>query len=537
MKQYPQKYLPLIVGAACAFGILLGSFFNFPSHKKDLLTSNSNKKKLEKLIDYIDYDYVDKVNTDSIVDVTISSILKDLDPHSTYIPRDALPGVTEEMEGDFVGIGIQFFQVKDSVAVVRTIKGGPSDKAGIEAGDRLVYADNHPLYGNEFNFNSLKDLLRGDPESIVNLKVKRPGQKDLLDFEVTRQHIPLESVDAGFMVNEEVAYIRVNRFSKNTYQEFIKVIEDLSVENKKSLILDLRGNGGGYLNEAIKVADEFLKEGALIVFTKDNKGKIKKTYATSGGKLENLPVYVLIDQHSASASEVVAGALQDNDVGTIVGRRSFGKGLVQREMGLGDGSVIRLTVSRYYTPTGRSIQKPYTNENPSDYYHDFIDRYKNGELVNKDSIKLNDSLKFVTPKGKIVYGGGGIVPDVFVPMDVSYRKESLDYMLKGGMLDRFVFDYLDKERNYFNNLSQQEFMEQVQVDEQMLKEFAEFLQEFKLSFRSRQYRDLLKTYLKASMARQLFDNNLYQKIINAQDPNIEKVLELYQLNQNELNVP
>lgn len=528
--------MPLIIGAACALGILLGSFLNF-SNTKELMSSNSNKKKLEKLIDYIDYDYVDKVNTDSIVDITITSILSDLDPHSTYIPKDAIQEVTEEMDGDFIGIGIQFFEVEDSVAVVRTIKGGPSDLAGIEPGDRLVYADDNPIFGEDFDVRLLKTYLRGDSNSKVNLKVKRPSEKELLDFEVTRKHIPLKSVDAAFMLKEDLGYIKINRFSKTTYSEFETALKDLATQGNSNLVLDLRGNGGGYLKEAIRIADEFLKDGELIVFTKDNKGKIKETYATGKGSLEQANVFVLIDQHSASASEVVAGALQDNDAATIVGRRSYGKGLVQREMGLGDGSAIRLTVARYYTPTGRSIQRSYKNESAKEYYHDFMDRYKNGELVNKDSIHLNDTLKFTTPKGKTVYGGGGIVPDVFVAKDISYKKESLDYMLKGGILDRFIFDYLDKNRSYYNNLSLEEFMEQVKVDEEMLEAFEIFLKEFKLEYRTQRYKELLKLYLKASMARQLFDTNVYQQMLSTEDPIIRKVLAIYDGEEIETQTP
>ncbi len=527
MKKYSQKYLPLIVGAACALGIVMGSFLNFSTPKEELLSANSNKRKLEKLIDYINYDYVDKINTDSIVDITIANILKDLDPHSTYIPKSSVQGAKEELEGDFIGVGIQFFKVQDSIAVIRTIEGGPSEKAGIQAGDRIVYIEENPLYGKDLKTETLREILLKTKDSLVNFKVKRRGESELLDFKIAKNHIPLKSLDASFLLTENLGYVKLNRFSKTTSAEFKKAIEELKKQGGKDIVLDLRNNSGGYLKEAIKIADEFLEEEQLIVFTKNNQGKIKKTYATSDGSLEQAKVYVLIDQNSASASEVVAGALQDNDAATIIGRRSYGKGLVQREMDLGDGSVVRLTVARYYTPTGRSIQKSYKGEGNGAYHHDFLERYQNGELENKDSIHLNDSLKFTTPKGKTVYGGGGIVPDIFVAQDLSYKKESLDYMLKGGMIDRFTFEYLDKNRNYYHNLSQEEFLKKVEVEEEMLEEFADFLAKYNLSFTAKNYENLLKTYLKASMARQLFDNNLYEKILGKEDEVLQKVLKLY----------
>jgi len=372
LKTYSRKYLPLIIGAACAIGVLMGALFDFSNGQEELFASHSAKEKLDRLINYIKYDYVDDVNVDSIVELTIGNILDDLDPHSTYIPKDHFKEVSENMEGGFVGIGIEFFRIKDTVAVIRTFAGSPGEKAGIKPGDRLLYADNKPLFGADVSTDSLQKILRGHSGVAVHLKVKREGHKNLLDIPVKRAHIPLRSVDAAFMLNSKLGYIKVNRFSETTYGEFETALKKLEREGATEMTLDLRDNGGGYLKEAVKVADEFLKDGTLILFTKDRKGNIKKTYATERGDFEDAKVYVLINQRSASASEVVAGALQDNDVGTIVGRRSFGKGLVQREMGLGDGSAVRLTVARYYTPTGRSIQKPYQNGHARNYYKDYL---------------------------------------------------------------------------------------------------------------------------------------------------------------------
>lgn len=529
MKTYSKKYLPLIIGLACAIGIVIGSLINLFNSSQPAFVKNSNSKKLDRLINYIDYDYVENVNTDSIVDVAINNILKNLDPHSTYISKSEFESFKEDMDGDFIGVGIQYFIYRDTVAVIRTIKDGPSEKAGLKPGDRILYANNTALFGLKESAESLKKSLRGDLNTDVDLKIKRPHEDSLLDIKVKRQHIPIKSVDAAFMLQPNLGYVKINRFSKTTYKEFKKAITGLEKNGATEIVLDLRDNGGGYLKQAIKIADEFLPKGKLIVFTKDRKGKVDKTYATDGGDFENTKVYVLINQNTASASEVVAGALQDNDIGTIVGRRSYGKGLVQRKMPFNDGSAVRLTVARYYTPTGRSIQKPYKSGDFKDYFHDNLKRYKDGELKFKDSIPINDSLKYTTPKGKIVYGGGGITPDVFIGKDLSYKKESLDYMLYGGILDHFVFELMDKDRAYYNSLSQEEFENNFEITDDILEElFQGFLKDVKKSF-PKDYRSILKTYIKASFAKQLFGTDMYEKVLSKNDAMIEKVLELDRL--------
>lgn len=525
MKKYSSKYLPLIVGTACAAGVILGSFLNF-SNSEEVYIADSNKQKLTNLIDYINYDYVDRVNTDSIVDITVKDILSKLDPHSVYISRANYQQVAENLDGDFVGIGIQYFQVGDTMAVLRTLSGGPGEKEGILPGDRIIYANHQKLTGKNYSLDTLKLLLQGRSGTAVPLRIKRTGNDSLLDFNIVRDRIPIKSVVASFKVEEHLGYVKIDRFTKNTYTEFKTAVTRLEKEGVKDLILDLRDNGGGYLKEAIRVADEFLAEGKLILTTKNKNGKIKNTYATKEGDFEDAKVYVVINENSASASEVVAGALQDNDVGTILGQRSYGKGLVQREMNLGDGSAIRLTVARYYTPTGRSIQKSYKDKTNSDYYRDYINRHHNGELTVKDSIHINDSLKFTTPKGKIVYGGGGIIPDIFIPKDINYRKESLDYMLNSGVMDRFIFNELDKNRKYYNALSRQMFESEVEISNEMVEDFQSFLGQFNLNFKSREYTDLLKIYLKATMAHQLFDTALYQHILIANDELIQKVIRI-----------
>lgn len=525
MKGYSKKYLPLIIGAACALGVFIGSSLDFSDASEGLFTSNAKKEKLNRLIDYIDYEYVDEVNTDSIVDVTVNKILEDLDPHSTYIPKKKYDAVAESMKGDFVGIGISFYSLNDTIAVIKPLANGPSEKAGIKAGDRILYADGVELAQKTINQDSLSSLLKGEINTSVNLKVKRHGTEKLLSFNVKRSTIPIKSVDAAYMLNEKLGYVKINRFAETTYDEFESAIKQLIRQGATELALDLRDNGGGYLDQAVKIADEFLKKDKLIVFTKNKTGEIDKTFATKQGNFENTKVYVLINENSASASEIVAGALQDNDVGTIVGRRSYGKGLVQREMNLGDGSAVRLTVARYYTPTGRSIQKPYDGGNEK-YFEEYRSRYSNGELVSKDSISVNDSLQYKTPKGKIVYGGGGIIPDVFVAKTTDYEKESLNYMLKGGVMDRFIFNTLEEDRDYYNNLTEEEFNEKEMISDKILEAYIDYLKQFNFDFRTTNYRYLLKKYLKATMAEQLFGTNASEKIISQDDAVIQKVKEL-----------
>jgi carboxyl-terminal processing protease len=523
VKKYSSKYLPLIIGLACAVGILLGSNFDFGSTSGGLFSQNANEKKLNRLINYIDYEYVDDVNTDSIVDVAITDILSDLDPHSTYIPKSNYAEVQLSMRGDFVGIGIQFYRLKDSVAVIKTIPGGPSERAGIKAGDRILYADGIALSQKKIDNDSLSQLLQGEKGSKVNLKVYRKTQDNLLNFKVKRGIIPLKSVVANYMMTKELGYLKLNRFAKSTGKEFRNGVKNLLSQGAERLVVDLRDNGGGYLDQAVEIADEFLTEDQMVLITKNKSNRIDKIYATDKGHFEHAKVYVLINENTASASEIVAGALQDNDRGIIVGRRSFGKGLVQREMDFGDGSAVRLTTARYYTPTGRSIQRSY-DKGKKAYFDNYRKRYQNGELVHEDSIHVNDSLKYKTPEGKTVYGGGGIIPDIFVPKDVDFKHESLEYMLKGGVIDRFIFEVLENDRTSFNQLSLNQFSAKNIITNLTIQDYKNYLKEFEIEISFGQNRQTLIRYLKASMARQLFGAKEYWKILNQKDPMIEKVL-------------
>ncbi|GAA0735849.1 MULTISPECIES: S41 family peptidase [Flavobacteriaceae] len=528
---FQKKYIPFIIGVAVAAGVFIGGKLNFTDTSDRLFTSNSKKDKLNRLIDYIDYEYVDEVNTDSIVDVTVNGILDNLDPHSTYIPKSELQRVTENMKGDFIGIGVSFYTYKDTVTVIRPTEGGPSEKAGIKGGDRIIMADGDSIFGREWSNEAIIEKLKGEKNTKVHLKVLRKGEDELLDFTVKRTDIPIKSVDAAYMLTNKLGYIKINRFAESTYKEFKKALDKLQNQGATQLALDLRDNPGGFLGVAEQIIDEFLEDDKLILFTKNKSGKIEKSYATRRGDFEEGEVYILINENSASASEIVAGALQDNDKGTIVGRRSYGKGLVQREMALGDGSAVRLTVSRYYTPTGRSIQRPYHNGNSDDYYNDYYKRLSSGELSEQENIKVADSLKFTTPNGKVVYGGGGIIPDIFVPLDTSIQNETLNYIRRRGYISNFVFEELDRDRSVYENVTKDDFIKNFEVSDDIVIKFQDYLnlkERTKITFVA--YHDAMKQLIKADLADQLYGGNASEQIINEKD---EMILEVIKLSEDE----
>ncbi|MBT8262101.1 MAG: S41 family peptidase [Bacteroidia bacterium] len=520
-----KKYLPLLLGVAIAAGVFIGSKLDFSDSNEKIFATNSKKDKLNRLIDYIDYEYVDQVNTDSIVDVTVNGILENLDPHSVYIPVDDYEDNADDMRGNFVGIGISFYPYKDSIAVIRAIEGGPAAKAGIKGGDRILFADGRPLFGSDIFRDSISAFLKGEINSKVNLTIYRPSEDKMIDVKLKRKRVPLVSVDAAYQLTDEIGYIKVNRFSETTYDEFSKALDELSDEGIETLVLDLRNNPGGYIYAAEKMVDEFLGKDKLMLITRNKNGEENRSYATRKGDFEKGNVYVLINENSASASEIVAGALQDNDKGTIIGRRSFGKGLVQREMALGDGSAVRLTIARYYTPTGRSIQKPYGNGN-GDYYSDYENRYKNGELEDPENIEVADSLRFVTPGGKIVYGGGGIIPDVFVPKDTSVENETLEYISRSGFISYFIFEYLEKNRTFFFGMTFNQFADNFDVPESLKEEFIEYSRFEEAQIDLRKYDEDLGIALKANIAQQLYGPNAFEYFLNDGDAMLNKVLDL-----------
>lgn len=505
------------------FGLFLG-LFGYRYMQQKLYKVNPTKEKFGRFLDYVDQYYVSKVNTDSIVDVTINSILTKLDPHSVYITPEDAPFIAERMKGDFVGIGVNFMINKDTIVVIRTIPEGPSAKAGIYAGDRILMANSDTLYGKKLQqINSVTKYLKGPLKSKVNLKVFRP-QEGIKQFEVTRGVVPLKSVEIASTINDSLGYIKIERFAETTYNEFEKALKKLKRSGISSLIVDLRGNSGGYISPVIQVADEFLKDDKLILFTKDRNSKINKSFATAKGMFEEGNIYVLIDENSASASEILAGALQDNDKGIIIGRRSFGKGLVQQEMELGDGSKVRLTVSRYYTPTGRSIQRPY-DKGTKAYYNEYTERYESGELSDASKIKVNDSLVFKTPKGKTVYGGGGIIPDVYVPKRLDHDIEVLSFADYSGIIVQFVFLELDSNRSFYREAADTG-IEILKISSDLIKSFKKYSKNKGLAFTGTAINETIETYIRAEIARQLLSNDRSFQLKFETDPMLQKVLTL-----------
>lgn len=517
------KYLPIIIGVTLATGVILGGALS-SRNKSQFFTKNTTTNKLNKLIDFIDNEYVDNVNTDSIVNLTVDNILAKLDPHSVYIPPSEQAEVVESMKGDFVGIGVNFYMYNDSVAIIKPVENGPSAKAGIKPGDRILYVNKTKLYGRKLPNDSLFAKLKGAVGSEIELTLYRKSEDKRIKVKVKRDVIPLKSVDVSMLLTKNTGFIKINRFAETTYAEFRAGLLALKKLGAKSLIIDVRDNGGGYMEEAIAIADELLKDKQLIVFTKNKQGNVDKTFASKDGIFENGNVFVLINENSASASEILAGAIQDNDRGTIVGRRSFGKGLVQREMGFEDGSAVRLTIARYYTPTGRSIQKPYEKGTEA-YFKESDRRFENGELYSKDSIKVSDSLKYKTKKGKIVYGGGGIVPDVFVPLEVEHGSESTAYLLQSGVVGHFVFEQLDENRNAFKGLTYKQFIAKMQHTDLYFNSFQKYIFDNGLDLQFKRSKSLVKRYITAEFARQLFGEKFFYDIILKEDVMVKSVLE------------
>ncbi len=445
-----RTYLPIVFALVLISGIILGFLLQNKIARQPgspfVIGNSQPYNKVDEIIHYIENDYVDSVNQEHLETDAIKGMLNDLDPHSQYITAAEFNEINDPLLGSFQGIGISFRIEKDTIMVVNTIPGGPSEKVGLMAGDRIVKVNDTLVAGVHITNNQAMHKLKGKKGTKVRVTIYRRGVPKLLHFTITRDIIPMYSLDIAYMVNKQLGYIKLNKFSATTYEEFDHAVQRLQKEGMKKLILDLRGNPGGYLNAAIRVADEFLPKGKLIVFTKGLHRPKTVAYSTSKGRLKHTDVAVLIDEGTASAAEIVTGALQDNDIGVVIGRRSFGKGLVQEQLRLPDGSALRLTVARYYTPTGRCIQKPYKKDDFKDYYAEAYRRYLDGEMQHPDSIKFNDSLKFVTPKGKVVYGGGGIMPDIYVPLATDTLHSFYNILANKGMIYQFAFDYTDAHR-------------------------------------------------------------------------------------------
>ncbi len=476
--------------------------------------------------------YVDSTSQTKLVEDAITGMLENLDPHSTYTNPEETKEMTEPLAGNFDGIGIQFNMLTDTVYVIQVVSGGPSEKVGLMAGDRIVEVNDTVIAGVKMSTPEVMKRLRGPKGSEVHVKVKRGEEPQLLDFTITRGKVPVYSIDAVYMADKETGYIKLNRFAASSTKEFKEALSSLCKKGMTQLILDLQGNGGGYLNVPIELADEFLSRGKIIVYTEGNKQKRQDALSTAAGSFEKGRLVILVDEASASASEILSGAIQDWDRGVIIGRRTFGKGLVQRPLPLPDGSMIRLTVARYYTPTGRCIQKPYEKGKGDEYAHDLISRYNRGELMSADSIHFPDSLKAQTlAKGRTVYGGGGIMPDVFVPIDTTFYSDYHRTLVSKGLVNRVAMNYLDKHREELNKKYKKilTYKEKFIVPESLMDELLAMAEEKKISFKEEEYNrslPLIQLQIKALIARDLFDITEYFYIINDANRTYQEALKL-----------
>lgn len=525
-------YFPVILALTLIAGIYLGSRLirvSIVNQRPISILQPTRYNKVNDVMQFILQDYVDPVGKNQLEKDAISGILTNLDPHSQYISPEDFADVNDPLIGAFEGIGIQFRMERDTCTVIQTITGGPSERAGLRAGDRIVYVDDSLVAGVGMRDRNMVRLLKGEKGSKVKVSIYRRGVADLIDLIIVRDVIPTYSIDISYMINDTVGYIKLSKFSATTHQELLNALAALKSEGMIKLILDLRGNSGGYLQTAIRVADEFLEQRQLVVYTEGHNRPRQVAYATGKGSFRSNPLVILIDEGSASASEIIAGAVQDNDRGLVIGRRSFGKGLVQEQLNLFDGSAVRLTVARYFTPTGRSIQKPYENGD-EDYYHEFYLRVVSGELDDPQNIEFDDSLKFITPAGRIVYGGGGIMPDIFVPIE---RDENLVYfnrVANQGVIYQFAFDYTDSHRETLNSFENVDnFIRDFTITDEMFDDFVNYASEQGVAGDQssiRHSKERIRELLKAFIARNIFDDKGFYPIYLLTDRTFLKAKEV-----------
>lgn len=494
--------------------------------------NNEEARKLQLALYAISNLYVDTTSEKKLVEDAIVGMLEKLDPHSTYTDPEETKEMTEPLQGNFDGIGIQFNMLTDTLYVIQVIPGGPSEKVGLMAGDRIIQVDDTLIAGVKMKNTDVMRRLRGPKNTEVRVKVQRNNTPDLIEFKITRGKIPVYSLDAAYMADKTTGYIKLNRFAASSTEEFREALAKLQKEGMKNLILDLQMNGGGYLNVAIDIADEFLSKDKLIVYTEGSKQPREEAKSTAKGNFEEGRLVVLVDETSASASEILSGAVQDWDRGVIVGRRTFGKGLVQKPIPMPDGSMIRLTVSRYYTPTGRSIQKPYTNGDGEQYNHDLIDRYNRGELMSADSIHFPDSMKYNTlSSNRIVYGGGGIMPDIFIPIDTTRYTDYHRNVVASGLVNRVAMNYLDRHRSEMNKKYPKfaQYKEGFQVNDEIMQDLLTLAENDKIKFNEEEYnrsKPLIQLQIKALIARDLYDMAEYFQIVNDDNASFKEALRI-----------
>ncbi|ERK39926.1 peptidase, S41 family [Segatella baroniae F0067] len=523
------RYMPILMTLCIVIGILIGNFFanHFSGNRLNIINSGSNR--LNNLLHIIDDQYVDKVNIDSLVDQAIPQILAELDPHSVYISAKDVQSANDDLKGSFSGVGIEFTIRQDTIHVQNVIKNGPAERAGLLAGDKIVSVDGKPFVGKIVTNDEAMRRLKGPKDTKVKIGVIRYGEKKTKFFTVTRGEIPQKSISATYMLDDTTGYIRIKSFGQTTYPELLIALAKLSQNGFENLVIDLRDNTGGYLQSAVQIANEFLPKNRLIIYTQGRKSP-RQDYKSDGhGSYQNIPMVVLINEGSASSSEIFAGAMQDNDRATIIGRRSFGKGLVQQQIGFPDGSMIRLTVARYYTPSGRCIQKPYTSGEDQSYMQDLMSRYQHGEFFSQDSIKHNGPA-YHTSNGRVVYGGGGVTPDIFVPEDTTNVTSYYKQASMSGLILQFAFTYTDDNRPKLNTFKEMMQLNDYLVKQNTVEKFANYADAHGLQRRNLMIRrsyPLLERYINSRIIYNMLDEEAWNKYLNQNDPVIMTALKVF----------
>ena len=537
-------WLPLWVAVAIAAGMCIGNWNNIRSEYEQYDTYDyeypRRNSKVDMLLRVVESQYVDTVESKSLIDHAMSSILGELDPHSSYIPAEDLQSVNEELDGTFTGIGIQFNLLKDTINVVSVISGGPSERNGLMAGDRIIMVDDSLFVGKELNEERVMKALRGPKGSVVKLGVKRRGEPELLTYEIERGDIPVNSVDVAYMVTPRIGYVKVGKFGRTTFEEFIVALTRLDNEGAESYIIDLRGNTGGYMDAAVNMVNEFLPKDCDIVYAEGRSFPREEATSNGMGSFQEQPIIVLTDEWSASSSEIFAGAIQDNDRGLIVGRRTFGKGLVQTQYPFPDGSAVRLTVARYYTPSGRCIQKEYTLGDEENYSLDIINRYNRGEFFNADSIHQHTELVYTTVGGRTVYGGGGIMPDVFVPGDTTGITDYYNTVINKGLLYKYAFDYVDEHREKLSQAHNYKELLKGLNGRRLLNDFVKYAADNGVKPHYGQIatsRELLTNLLQAYIARDILGDDAFYPIYMSDDVVLHKACELLEAGKGRPELP